>query len=271
MAEKSNIEKMEKQIESLESEIRRLKRKPTGAIGTLILALGLMLLALAIIVEHNISAFIGIALTFWGALLLYVRPTNFVRKEVLNTLSVQSLSDIAKIINELGYQGIPLHVSPPSLLGMRNTRLVIPKNHTYNPIEEGSIDELTVTPSLIVVDPPGQELSNLIEEELRTNFSASNLEYVEKNLEKALVEGFELAESFSMEHKENEVSARFKGSVFYDVAERLSSLKLNPAFCDPLTSALACILARVTQKRIMIEKIELKHDDKTVISTYRLQ
>lgn len=270
MVEDSSIEKMETRIESLESEIRRIKRKPTGALGTLILALGLMLLALAIIVEHNISAFIGIALTFWGALLLYVRPTSFVRKEILNVLSTPFLSEMAEIIDELGYRGAPFHVSPPNLLGMRRTRLIIPKNPLSNLGEDTSIDELKILPTLISVDPPGQELSSLIEEELRTNFSASSLEYVENNLEKALVEGLELVESFAMEQDGERVSAKFKGSVFFDVAERLNDLKINPAFCDPLTSAFACILARVTQKRVSIEKMELNPEEKTITSAYRL-
>ncbi|MGQ9680879.1 MAG: hypothetical protein ACUVV4_09010 [Candidatus Bathyarchaeia archaeon] len=270
MAEESSVERMEKKIESLESEIRRLKRKPTGAIGTLLLALGLLLLALAIIVEHNISAFIGIALTFWGALLLYVRPTNFVRREIMGALSIQSLTGMAEIIDKLDYRGNPYYASPATLLGMKRTRLVIPKN-TFTRIEENQfLDDATISPTFISVDPPGQELSNLIEEELRTNFSASSLEYVENNLEKALVEGFELVESFEMERREGEITVEFKGSIFFDIAERLSSLRLNPSFCDPLTSALACILARVTQLKVTIEKMELKPEGKTIVSTYRL-
>lgn len=54
-------------------------------------------------------------------------------------------------------------------------------------------------PPAINLKPPGVGLHNLIEEELKSNFSMVDLNYIQMNLEKALVEGLEIVEAFEME------------------------------------------------------------------------
>ena len=54
----------------------------------------------------------------------------------------------------------------------------------------------------------------LIEEELKTNFSTVDFDYLQVNLEKALVEGLEIVESFEMERGESAVTVSLRGSIF---------------------------------------------------------
>jgi|GEM_PF-5669042 len=62
------LDQLERRNRELQVELRKLKRKHGGKIGYLLLILGFTLFALAVLYSHNVSAFIGIALTFWGAL-----------------------------------------------------------------------------------------------------------------------------------------------------------------------------------------------------------
>ena len=48
------------------------------------LMLGLVFLALSAFYNSCVSSFVGLGLTFWGALLLYVTPTKHVNLELLN-------------------------------------------------------------------------------------------------------------------------------------------------------------------------------------------
>jgi len=266
------VEQLERDKQELLKELRRLKRKPEGRIGYLLLTLGLTLLALAVYYSHNVSAFIGIALTFWGALLLYIRPTRFIRKEILDT-TTQPLETYHKLIEELGYEGTPQHISPSTLWGLRNTVIYIPKSdNTPKPTDEQlSADETLIhNPQALKLTPPGQSLSRLIEEELKTNFSTIDLEYLKYNLEKALVEGLEIAEAFQMEPSESTVHVEMKGSIFYDTIKKQIESKKQQQIGDPLNSAIACILARSTRKPVIIENIQTEPRGRTIKTDFKL-
>lgn len=253
------LEKLEHQKDKLQEELRRLKRKPEGKIGYLLLVLGLALIALAVYYEHNVSAFIGIALTFWGALLLYIRPTQFIRKEILDSTITEPTKYIHSLLNELGFKGTPTYISPRTLSGLRSATIYIPKSdqhHTPTDEELSTEEALMRNPQAIKLTPPGLGLSRLLEEELKTNFSTVDLEYLQYNLEKALVEGLEIAEAFDMEASESTIKAELKGSIFDDILDKLDEREAQRHIGDPLTSAIACILARTTRNPITIEKVE---------------
>ena len=265
------VEQLERDKQELLRELRRLKRKPEGRIGYFLLALGFTLLALAVYFTHNVSAFIGIAITFWGALLLYIRPSKFIKKEILDTI-IQPLEIYHKLIEELGYEGTPKHISPRTLWGLKNTVIYIPKtDDTLEPTDEQlSADNTIIDNQALKLTPPGQNLSRLIEEELKTNFSTVNLEYLQKNFEKALVEGLEIAEAFQMEPSESTVHVELKGSIFYDTIKKQIESKKTLQIGDPLNSAIACIFARSTRRPVVIANIQAEPRERTIKTDFRL-
>jgi hypothetical protein len=268
-----NIEELEKQKNELLGELRKLKRKPEGKIGYVLLALGSILLGLAIVYSHNVAAFIGIALVFWGALLLYVRPTRFIRREILDSTVLDPILSMQKSFEEMDFKGTPRHVSPATISGMRGAVLLIPKSdETELPTDEQLSLDVTViaNPSAVKLTPPGLGLSRLIESELRTNFSVVDLGYLQNSLEKAIVEGLEIADDFEMEINEPNIVIKVRGSVFYDVAEALNRKEGGTKFGDPLSSAMACILARSTRRPVVIEKIESEPKTRAITTTFEL-
>ena len=253
------LEQLEKQRRELQAELRRLQRKPGGKIGYLLLLLGLALISLAIYYEHNVSAFIGIALTFWGALLLYIRPTQFIRKQILDSTVVEPLRYMHKLIDELEFKGTPRYISPGTLRGLRSATVYIPKtDRSEIPSDEqlSTEEAFTKNHSAIKLTPPGLGLSRLLEDELKTNFSTVDLKYLQYNLEKALVEGLEIAEAFEMEASESTVEVEVKGTIFDEIIEEIDKQSARRKIGDPLSSAIACILARSTRRPIIIESVE---------------
>ncbi|MFX0136247.1 MAG: hypothetical protein ACFFDN_21585 [Candidatus Hodarchaeota archaeon] len=267
------IEQLEKDKEKLLNEIQKLKRKPKGKIGYILLTMGTILLVLAVIYSHKISAFIGIALTFWGALFLYLRPTSFIRKEILDAITTERLSHYMKILEELGYKGTPKYVFPSTLWGLRNTVIYIPKsdNLTKPTDDQLSSDRVFIdNPKAIKLIPPGQCLSRLIEEEMKTNFSTVNLDYLKHNLEKVLVEGLEIANSFQMEISESKIHVEIKGTVFDQVLQGTNETKKEGYIGDPLNSAIACILLRSIRHPIIIEDIYFEPKGKIVKTNFKI-
>ena len=267
------LEKLEQQKIELQAELRKLKRKPEGKIGYFLLLLGLTLIALAIVYSHNVSAFIGIALTFWGALLTYIKPTLFIRKEILDSTVVEPLKYIHQLLDGLEFKGTPTYISPGTLRGLRSATVYIPKSdRSPMPSDEQLSQEepLIQNPQAIKMTPPGLGLSRLLEDELKTNFSTVDMEYLQYNLEKALVEGLEIAEAFVMEFTESTVQVEMKGTIFDEIVEALDELDTNRRVGDPLTSALACILARSTRRPIIIEKVERELKKKSIQITFKI-
>jgi len=268
------LEQLEQQKIELQTELRKLKRKPEGKIGYFLLLLGLTLMALAVVYSHNVSAFIGIALTFWGALLTYIKPTQFIRKEILDSTVVEPLKYIHQLLDGLEFKGTPTYISPGTLRGLRSATIYIPKsNRSPMPSDEQLSQEepLIQNPQAIKLTPLGLGLSRLLEDELKTNFSTVDMEYLQHNLEQALVEGLEITEAFAMEFTESTVQVEMKGTIFDEIVEALDELDTHRRIGDPLTSALACILARSTRHPIIIEKVEREPKKKSIQITFKIE
>jgi len=268
------LEELERQKKEMLAELRRLRRKPQGMAGYLLLILGLLLIAVAVVYSHNVSAFIGIALTFWGALLFYIRPTRFIRKDILDSTIVEPIKYIHKLLDELEFNGTPTYISPGTLLGLRSATMYISKSdHPSRPSDEQLSNDgvLMENPDAIKLTPPGLGLSRLLEEELKTNFSTVDLEYLKYNLEKALVEGLEIAEAFEMEVLDPIVRVGIRGSIFDEILDELDELGNHRRIGDPLSSAIACILARSTRRPIVIIKVEREPDKKSIQVEFKIE
>lgn len=268
-----NISQLEKEKDELNEELLRLKRKPEGKIGYLLLALGFILLISAVIYSHSVLALIGIALVFWGPLLLYIRPTRFVRNEILESIIPEPLRSYNNIIKELRYQGTPQYISPNTLWGMRNTVIYIPKtDNTPKPTSEQLSANKTFIekPQAIKLIPLGQLLSRLLEDQLKINFSTVDINYLKNNLEKVIIEGLEIAESFQLESQGSTVYVEVKGAIFSDVILEKSENDKQHHIGDPFNSAIACILSRSTKCPVIIEKIEKNFKNNTLKTTFKL-
>jgi hypothetical protein len=257
-------------------ETRKIQRKPEGEIAYVLLALGLILLALALVHSHNISAFIGIALTFWGSLLLYVRPTQYIRKELLETSIQEYMNNIENLLNILEFKGTPTYISPGTLPGLRNVMIVITKSDTS---QIPSDEQLTTNniiienPPAIVIKPPGSELTKLIENEFKIIFSSITITHLLDRLEKILTEDFEIAKTFKIEY--NEPSSTFQiimsETIFDKNIEQIKQKKTSKHIGDPLISSIACMITLVTHKKIQIKNIETDEALKETTVTYEIR
>ena len=268
------LEQVERDKSELLEELRRLKRRTGLWGGYLLLTFGLILGALAFFYNSDIAAFLGVSMMFWGVLLLYIRPTDLIRKEILDFTVVKPLKQIHKILDELEYNGTPRYVSPSTLLGLETINVYVPKSNNYSKSsDEQIVQEKTFinSPPMVKLTPSGLDLSMLLQDDLKTDFSAVDLTYLQENLEKALVEGLQIAEAFQMEVSDSTVLVEIRGTIFDKIIEELNDLESNRHLGDPLSSAIACILARSTRQAIIIEEIQIDKKEDSFKITYRIE
>jgi uncharacterized membrane protein HdeD (DUF308 family) len=235
--------------------------------SSLLLIAGILLLIGSSFGASTVFAFIGLSLTFWGALLLYIRPSKYVKSELL--VSLQSpLENIDKIIKETKHEGKGIYLPPKSLKDITKSIIMVPqKPITQLPqLEEVSSDKLwTNNPKGLYLTPPGLSLCQLFEKTIGTPFMAMNLESLKEKMPKLFIENLEIAENLNIQTENNTITVEMKKNVFAPLCQETTKLeKIHNSIGCPLCSAIACVLARTTGKPITIEKEQTSEETTTI-------
>ena len=263
-------------------------------ITVFLFALGLLALAASIIATSTILAFIGLGLTFWGALFLYVTNERYVKHDLLSATTVSSLDNLRQILTALNYHGNATYL-PPHYCPAFEPRVYIPRNPTDSLPPADALHHLgdapfLPTPEAALIIPPGLALSKLVETKLGTRFTEIGLEQLQQVLPKLLLEDLDLAETFEIQITPNEdhpntntaasrpptKSALIHVVITHSVFEDLCRAALNDAtgspICKigcPLCSAIACILVETLGRPITIESVSISDDAQTIETIYR--
>ncbi len=271
-----SIDELTEKIESLEQEkiqliekMRKNKRKPTGEIAYIFLTLGIILLALSVIHESHVSAIIGLALSFWGCLLTYLKPTSFVWADILKT-SVIGLDNVDFFLKEFNFLGNPRYISIGSLKGLRDVIFYVPKSGSDVPseVELASDKFFFDDPVGVKLVPSGLGLVRLIEEDVGKSFNSMNLDLLGKTLTTVLVNDLELADSIEILRFDGKFEIMFRNPMFEP--DSGSECKIQ-SLSDPLISSVACALALATNKQVMVESVQRETDTGVIKISYKFE
>lgn len=268
------VQRLEEENEKLRLELWRLKRKPSRVVGYVLLLLGAISLILSTSFSSLTFAFIGLGLTFWGALLLYIRPVRYVRQVLLDSTVISTLTAIDRVLTELKYEGKAVYLPPRYLREVRGGTVFIPFEGAtvVPPVEEVSEERVFLrNPNGICLTPPGLGLVNMYEEELGVVFARVDLNYLVNNLPRLFVEGLEAAEDLEFDVENGVVRVKLAGSVYVSLCREAVNLsKVCSSIGCPLCSSIACALARASGKPVVIEKCVLSEDGRTIEACYRI-
>ena len=252
----------------------KYKRNPSEIIGYILLLFGAISLMASIIYVSSILAFIGLGLTFWGALLLFIRPTKLVKANLLDSTAISSLTTINRIIDDLKYKGKAIYLPPRYLKGLKGGTIFIPskKEIIIPPAEEVAEEKVFLkNPNGIYLTPLGLGLVNLYEKELGTDFAKANLNYLQNNLPKLFIEDLEIAEDLEINVEANMIQVKITGSIYKNFCKEARKL---PNICGslgcPLCSSIACALTRAAGKPVIIENNSFSDDANTIEVCYRI-
>jgi len=270
------IQRLEREKATLRQELWKYKRKPTGKIGYILLFFGAITLVLSMVYSSNVSAFVGISLIFWGALLLFITPTNYIKRSLLEPTSASTFANINKILSNLNYNGKGIYLPPQYNKESEGGTVFIPTktdNDSIPSVKEVAQNKLFIeNPKGICLTPSGLELTNLFEEELGIDFQECNIECLKDELQKLFVEGLEIADSFEMKNQENIVQVIISNSIYNNFCRKFRKIDKN--FCEtyscPLCSSIACALTRVTGQPVTIESNSVSSDNETIHVYYQI-
>jgi hypothetical protein len=265
------LEELKKTEASIQAQTSRARHRSSSAlIGYGLTGVGGLSLIISVAFTSTVLAFIGLGLTFWGALLLFIRPRHYVRTDLMDSTALSSLRTIDRVITGLGYneKGIYIPVGNPE-----KTVVFIPSQPLKQIPKAEQIEKQTFVknPEGITIVPPGMALANLFEKELGVKFSEWSLEKMTERLPKLLIEDLEMVQDCTIRTEGDRVSFKFVESVFAEFCGQLKgSTKVCGSLGCPMCSAMACVLAQVTHRPVKFDEDKYTVGGGTVESSYLL-
>lgn len=272
------LQHVQSENELLKQELLKARRIPSGKIGFTLLIIGALSLLGSLIASSTTLAFIGLGLTFWGALFLFTRPIKFVRGSLLDWTAIASYTTMDRMLEDLNYKGKGVYVPPypkdvylpEHLKGLKEMIVFISATSSLEmpTIEEMARKEFLVkNPKGVCISPPGYGLMSLFEKEMRTDFSQIDIEDLYNILPKVADLG--LAGELEIETENDSIRITIIDSIYKDLYSRERALKSVHLIGCPLVSAVACAIAKTTGKNVVIVKDKVSPDLKKIEVWYQ--
>jgi len=276
-----SLEILQKENEQSKYELMKSKKIPSNKIGIALVIVGALLLSASVITSSTILAFIGLGLTFWGALFLFVRSTKFVKIPILNATATSPYTTLDRIIADLNYNGKSIYIPPypkdtylpEHLAGLKDMVVFISAKDsaTMPNLEEMAKKQFMVkNPEGICITPPGSGLVSLFEKELKADFTKIDQESFYEELPTVIVNNLGLASDFEIKVEKEFIHVKITDSVYNHLYSKSQNLKTIHSIGCPLTSAVSCALAITTGKPVTITKSKISPDLKTIEIWYQI-
>jgi len=255
------------------SNTKIIKNLRVKNIGYVLFIIGILLCAISIDYNNNILALIGTPIIFWGALLVYFKPRNYISKDV----ALETVSNYYHLINglieEFDLNGRPVYYTPSNIFGLRNTVLLIHNSNEFE-LDIGDISTYALkmgnSDRVLKVIPPGQSLSQKIEEKLATKFSSLDILDFQGIIETAIVDDFELAKGVRFDVEEAYVNLEVVDSIFSGLYNDSDLGDIYRSIGSPLISSIACGVSRSKHKPVIIDSFMYEKDEGKTIVRFKI-
>lgn len=261
--------------------------------GVLLIILGALALTFSMIYVFSILALIGLGLVFWGIILTYVQTGEYVKGTVLDATVASVLTTLNQTMQELDYGGKTVYLPPNCVNDPESTKAYVPRLRIGKLPPPEQTQKLETQLSSrdsqgIIITPPGAELTRLFEDALQISFTKVDLDYLQGHLPKLLIEDLEIASDVEIQTgiiktsnptddsiwqiatQPDRINVRITSTAFKNTARQATQLSnINPTLGSPLTSAVACAIAKATGKPIIIENQQVSEDGETTETEYR--
>jgi len=274
------IKQLQTENENLKMEIKRVRDVPSGKIGLAFIIPGVLSLIFSIINNSTILAFIGLSLTFWGALFFFIRPIRYVQSSLLDSTALATYTTIDRIVKDLKFKGKSYYIPPypkevylPDYLkGLKEPVVFISADTGGMP----SLEELAKSkfllenPNGICIAPPGLGLLTHLEKEMGKDAARLQLTELCESLPPIIAESLHLAREMEMKIENNQIYLRMLDPAYKNLYGAEEGLKSVHFLGCPIASAVACALAKATGKMVLIQKDNVSPDGQTIEVWYRL-
>lgn len=251
------------------------KRVNVNQISTFVmLSLGVAVVIGSMFYPSSFLAILGLSIIFWAAILFYIKPVKHVPLVLLNALAETSSSNIERILTEMDLTEKGVYLPPKSLKNIESSLIFIPETiKTPLPTPEETSEKLySENKKGVFITPPGYSLSRIFEKELRTSFTKTDLAYLQVNLPKLFTEELQIAETAEIRSQGNTITVELTNNIFKDICRETDNQPRSHAQVGCLlSSALACVFAKVSGKPIIIQSEIQTPETKTVTIEYNVK
>jgi hypothetical protein len=250
-----------------------------------LLFLGVAALIVSIVYNSEVLAFIGLGLSFWGIIFRYIRSDDYVKESLLNATATPILLTLNQTLNELDYNGKPVYLPPKYLNNPDESKVYVPKSTkaklpTPEQIQTLENQQPSRDSKGLLLTPPGSDLAKLFEKTLGTTFTRTDLNYLVKNMPKLIVEGLEIATDLEIneetvepttakvthtqqQERLSKIHVKITDSVYQEISREIEQMpRIEGNIGCPLTSAIACAIAKSTGKLTIITDEKSSQDGK---------
>jgi hypothetical protein len=239
-----------------------------------LLSTGVISIAVSALYNSAALAFVSLGLTLWGAILLYIQPGRYVKEELLMKTALPSLENLDGLITQIGYRGKGVYLPPEYLKNLSSGKVYLgaqENNDLPSPEEIQDREDHMFTQESALVIPPGNELLNLFEEKMGTDFTRLTLKDLEKDLPKLLIEDLEAAQRVEIRNRSRKIRVEIQSATYENLWKAASKLKVVwNSLGDPVASAIACAMAKASGRPVVIEKNRFNPKRQTLHVEYRL-
>jgi hypothetical protein len=245
------------------------------------IASGILSIIIAVYYESQIFAFIGLGLTFWGALFILITPKRYVEGSLLDSAAIPSYLTIDRIINDLKYKGRGYYTPPypkdvylpAHLKGLKDVVFYVSAEGEENmpSIEEIAESKFMLqNPKGVLVIPPGLGLLTQIEKKTNVDFAKMPIGELCEILPRLILDNFSLAKEITMTIEENQIKLKLSDSIYKNLYSSENDLKSISILGCPVVSAIACALAKASGKPVTIQKQNVELGGSTIKVLYRI-
>ncbi len=233
-------------------------------VAAFFLALGIMVLAVSVIFELEVAAFVGLGLVFWGAVFALARNDRYVERGLLDSTAKSAYSTFDRMIKDLKFEGKGYYIPPypqgvflPQYLeNLREPVVFISDDFDGKP----SADELAEGKFMsekargVFITCPGSELMAQMEKKVNVDFSKVEVRELMDFLPRCLTETFNLAKSAEVSLTENGVSLDATGLLYQNLYRADPPMRSVGILGCPVVSAVASILAKASGKTVVVKE-----------------
>jgi hypothetical protein len=251
-----------------------MQKKLNVATILAIVTLGVGLIVISAIYVSSFLAIVGVAIIFWGSILLYITPDKQVTITFLTASTETNMSNTERVLSEFKFTEKGIYLPPKNLQDTESSLVFIPsisEQALPKPEETKMTDLFTDKHDGLFLTPPGFALSKIFEQKLGVSFTKTDLPFLQKNLSKLLTEDLGITENIDIQIQNNKISLEISGSIFKeDKQENQKFQQTHNTVGCLLSSSLACALAKATGKPITIKSEEQSRDGKITKIEYQI-
>lgn len=241
------------------------------AISITLVIVGSVTLLESVIVSSTTLTFVGLGLTFWGLLFIFVRPSRYARVELVDSTALSSVQAVDRIIYDMGFHGRGIYMP---LEGHEWATLFVPadSNSSTVPNELSEATVIQSNPKGMTIVPPGLELAKFFLQKItKGSKSKLPLEKLREKLPEVLTSDLEIMKEFEMKIEGDMVYTKSFDSIYSNFCDEIKfKTRVCAAFGCPICSAVACLLVYATNQPVRLETDDSLPVGRVSESAYRI-